>query len=776
MTWSTSPTQPARELSPPSSTGSSSPNAIKNLVPFYAKRETLFDKAKIDCRTDDALLVTVRINTQHPDGVPTIDRQQYTAAEDSRRKCVIRFIGSPTGLNIVCPTIPRYLLQSGPALTAAINTLTSSQRAWHDALATQATNDFDIVRGDSNNEAALPDACEWLWDHLLKAVSVSGAQRNSTDPAPLWNDRAQVASSWTDLLGRAGSRILRDSGPAPKSKATFHSYQLLLQGGNNLVTHILACQLSSYGLLRAAAPAATKEWDKLLRGDSVSNSSDSAQPADPTDSSSSDSEDGWTQQRATRKRIEQRNHRNRTLPKRVTDYGSKHMVGALRGRCLAETGTPLLALSTTIQLRAWEQRYTSCLLSNFESMGCDTNDLAACPLYQKISTSIPGLTSPNAAWIVRQYNGGAQVALYIREDSHVLDLVPTLNDKIKLLLPGTQPYISVKASFHETNARGRIIPNTPPRFIFFTERPPVAANPKPVSQQRATLAAFRAGAATSPPPPGSWAAAVLHGAKRLAEVVTLNHRPKKSSKQPSSDVQRSGVAGSPPKVSPRAQQSHHQQQHQRQHAPGGDQPKLSGSQATHTTASAAASNTATSTAPPALDILQTSAWQELVAHNAALEQRLTAMENASTTMYANISRTMNALTAQLDKQQVACDDLQRATHRICARLDEQHATNATFLESLRRHSQELHLSAPSVPTLTTNFSAVPQHTPQPSPRATSATGAGSGAIAQADHPMMGTARGAAFTEVPPFVASANTPARSASLATPAPNGEAARHG
>jgi len=37
-------------------------------------------QAAIDCRTDDKLLVTVRIRTAFPQGVPQIYRQQYSAA------------------------------------------------------------------------------------------------------------------------------------------------------------------------------------------------------------------------------------------------------------------------------------------------------------------------------------------------------------------------------------------------------------------------------------------------------------------------------------------------------------------------------------------------------------------------------------------------------------------------------------------------------------------------------------------------------------------------
>ena len=264
------------------------------------------------------------------------------------------------------------------------------------------------------------------------------------------------------------------------------------------------------------APEATREWDKLLLVDEALDN------PDKTDSSSSDSDDGWQQSKSGKRRIQQRLRRTRSLPKRVADFRSKHMTGKLIDRFYGDTGLPLLALSTTIRIRAWQERYTSCLVDNFESMGCDVSDLQADPKFVKMSTSIPGLTPPTAAWCVNQHNGGADVTIFIREDSK--DLLPTLNAKVQMLFPSVTPQLRIKCSIQETNTYGRVVRNAPLRNIFLNDQVPVTRRQVP-AQRRAGAASTTAN--QPPPPPGSWAAAVLHGVKRLPTSHTLDHRPKK---------------------------------------------------------------------------------------------------------------------------------------------------------------------------------------------------------------------------------------------------------
>lgn len=329
------------------------------------------------------------------------------------------------------------------------------------------------------------------------------------------------------------------------------------------------------------------------------------------------------------------------------------------------------------------------------------------------------------------------MALYTSDDRKVLDLVPTLNDKIRQLFPGTQPLISVRASFHETSARGRPLPNTPPRHIYITERGPVAPRSAPIPQ-RATLAAVRAAAATSPPPPGSWAAAVLHGAKRLAESTTLNHRPKKNLKQRPADAHGNHAKGSSSKPPP---------------SQGSQLPKPSSNQAPMGTSPVAAANTAT--APPAADVLQSAAWKEMLARSAAIEQRLTDMAAASSSMFNNIMRNMESLTVQLDEQR-------RAMEGLFTQIREQTATNATFRDALASITQHLNLSAPAVPPVSAEVSSQRTVTSQPHQPAVRSTGA-AGQAPSVQHPTT--------ADMP-----IHTLEHSATIATPAHKGGATRNG
>jgi hypothetical protein len=189
------------------------PSAAKSFVSVNARRDTLATRASIDCRTDDVLLVSVRVQANHPDGVPTIARQQYLATEEMKRQCTIKFLGSKTGLDIKCPTVPRYLLQSGAAYTTAINNLTPSQRVWHEELMAQATKDFHVVRGEHGSDDALADACEWVWAHLIKATGLGAVQTASTSSAlPLVTTRR--SRYWTrankhSIYFVSGSRVRR---------------------------------------------------------------------------------------------------------------------------------------------------------------------------------------------------------------------------------------------------------------------------------------------------------------------------------------------------------------------------------------------------------------------------------------------------------------------------------------------------------------------------------------------------------------------------------------
>jgi hypothetical protein len=716
------------------------------------RRDTLAARANIDSRMADVLCVSVRVHTNHPDGVPTIARQQYGAAEGVQRQCAVRFISTPTGIDVAAPDVPRYLLQSGDAFTAAVAKLTTAQRAWHDTLVSQAAKDFDVVRGGASSVAALADACEWLWAHLLKAVPDPHGG-DGTD-APLWPDRSSVASSWADLLSQPGTCILNNSRPQQNSNDEFHWYQLRVHGANPLLTHILACQLWSYDFLHSLDPTAFKAWIRLLRGEDVAASTTSAHGADATDCSSSDSDDGWSQPRAMRKRIQARDRHERSLPKRVADFRKKYMVGKLAERFKADTGSPLLALSTSIKVRAWERRYNACLLDNFESVGCDVTDLNACPLFKKMSTSILGLTHPVAGWSVNQHNGGADVTLFIREESR--DLLPTLNTKVQQLFPGTQPQLRMKCSLQQTDARGRVMRNSPLLSIFLNETVPVIPRVLPAQRRAALASPSAAGDAASAPPPGSWAAAVMLGVKRLPDTVTLDHRPKKNVKPPAEFKRNGGGATGPPSgPPPKAKQP--QQQHKQ--STTWKQPMTPPSQTGNP--SAPSSSTAPRTAQATVvDFQQSDAWKEMLARQAACEQRqnaaMAALEQRLNDLQASTSSAVDAMTRTLDA----------ITTRFEQRLDISSSQVANSMAELHLVIGQLAQRFDMLTSVVTSAAPMPHRPGTPSSLAVSLGSGAAGDSRISHHPTAGNTT--AHVIAPTTAASAS--------ASPALNGQSARHG
>jgi hypothetical protein len=556
----TGPSQPA---TPPSakavqSAAQSTPQTL-SFVPARTRRETLAARVNIDSRMDDVLVVEVQVHPNYPDA-PTISRVQYQSNDEAKRKCAVAFVGSKTGLDMKAPTVPLYLLQKGQALAAAITTLTPEQTEWHNTLSSLARQCSDVVRDQTGDADARADACERLWEHLDRAT-LSAAD----SPPALWNHPSLLVSTWDALLP-TGTCILSDQRPASTGSPAIlrRSYRLRLQGANPQLTHVLACAFSSYALLRQVQPDITTAWDKLLGGDVKESIPDS------TDSSASDDSDGWEQSVQAKKRDQQKQRRARSLPKRMAEFKRSHLTAAdVSVRFAADTGLPLLALSAQLKMRAWEHKYISCLVDNFQSIGCDTLNLKDDPIFQKVTTSKPELMPPFAAWSVNQYNGGADVSIFIREDNKQELL--RLNDYVRELLSVPQSELRLKCTVFQSGPRDRTIPRTH-HTVFLNQVVPVV-RPAPTARREPLIGTTTA----APPAPGTWAAAVLHAVQRLPASDTLNHRPKKrksgggngagaSPKTPSRDqpVRQAAQSSSPP-LSAR-QQGQQQQPQQQQHA------------------------------------------------------------------------------------------------------------------------------------------------------------------------------------------------------------------
>ena len=232
-----------------------------SFVPSFVRRDTLLQQAGIDSRSDDTLVVDVQVLAAHHAGTPVISSLQYRSNEEARRDCAVSFIKKDTGLAMVCPVVPQYLTLRGGDFDAAIAKLSPEQRVWHDQLVEQARLSFDTVRDNSCSDGDKLDACEWVWQHLGRATGVGPP---SDVAAPLWASPSSHVATWGLLLKYLGTSIMTDKCPAAGSTSSVHSYTLRVQGANRLLTHVLACQFSSYALLRSEAPEITKEWQALL--------------------------------------------------------------------------------------------------------------------------------------------------------------------------------------------------------------------------------------------------------------------------------------------------------------------------------------------------------------------------------------------------------------------------------------------------------------------------------------------------------------------------------
>ena len=500
-----------------------------SFVPSFVRRETLLQQAGIDSRSHDTLVVDVQVLAAHHAGTPVISSLQYRSNEEARRDCAVSFIKKDTGLAMVCPAVPQYLTLRGGDLDAAVAKLSSEQRVWHDQLLEQARLSFDTVRDNSCSDGDRLDACEWVWRHLGSATGV-GAPNDAA--APLWASPSSHATTWDLLLKYVGTSIMADKCPAAGSTSGVHSYTLRVQGANPLLTHVLACQFSSYALLRSETPEITKEWQALL-SPAKATASSSISATDSSASSSGD-EDGWQRARSDKRRLTTAQRHARLLPQRAVAFQQKHFSGKVAERFSADTRLPLLALSTTLRVRAWEERYTVCFVDNFASLGCDTRDLASDPIFVKLSTGVPGLTPPLAKWVVNPRNGGDTASIYVRDQDKDNAMPATLNAKVRALLPGSLGELRVDWRLWRTNTHGKVMYSLGSRKVCLNETVP-AVQPMPVHSRSAEAGqAGRPRGARPPPAAGSWAAAVLHGVKRLPTANTLDHRPKKKATGPAS--------------------------------------------------------------------------------------------------------------------------------------------------------------------------------------------------------------------------------------------------
>jgi len=530
----------------------------------------------------------------------------------------------------------------------------------------------------------------------------------------------QLTSDWRQILAPRTS-ILSSQGPAQRtskaSSKSHYSYELVLHGATPEATYIIACAIASFGLVRLVSPQITSAVSKILA------SADSDSAAESTESSEDDGE--WRRQRGRRNRADRVNRRaEQGVRRKFTELaGSPVMIG-MDAQYRQHTQLPLLALATKISMRPMLQPYISCIIDNWQSLGCNIHDLENDPIFKRIIQSRPQFAHPSAFWAVTQRIGNAVASVWIREEHK--ELLVQLNSTARTVVALPQASLRVACTVVRKSKRGRVDYDSAIK-IFLTD--PTKVNP-PVTQQRPSPPP-----APSPAPatvPGSYAARLAEGIRRAAQNSSLNHRPRKSRR--ANAQSEAPTAPSAHVASPTSSAEHEMKQPLPQRASSTSALGVSSKPTSHRTAAAATSSTDTA------------------GGSAALNAQLAGME-------ARLSRQMEARVDLLIQTQM--ERFERMIERMSNALFEQveimlrgmaKATPSwTRLPDERKDDPESksdHCGAISA----TTVSRRPLGTDAASSAAATATG----------------------THDP--VASIATASRSSASASPAQNGQAVRHG
>jgi hypothetical protein len=487
--------------------------AADNFVPVYVGRDKLLREAHIDNRRTDAVYVEVKVNASFPT-CPAVDGLQYRYSATAKLHLTAAFLGGSKGLGIDAPSIPRILVEAQNAVTeAARSQFNPAQRTWLAELSSQASTNGALISNKSAKDDDKVRVCNQLWEHLEQLYLPSADNARPT----LWPS-SQLTSGWSQLLAPRTS-ILRSSGPtespSKKSSTSSYTYELALHGATPEAAYIVACAMASYGLLRLVCPEITEKVARVL----IPVSPQSA--AESTDSS--DENGGWQRHRGSVSRAGRKAERQgqHNVRRQLAELAGSPVMLNMMAQYSQHTTLPLLALATTVSLRPALQPYISCLVDNWQSLGCDIHDLEHDAVFTNIIRSRVEFRAPHAHWAVDQRIGNAAVSVWIREEHK--ELLAQLNDIARPFAPQSQASLRIACTVVQKSKRGRINYNSAVK-IFLTE--PTKVSP-PVAQQRPlSLPALSPSPA---PAPGSYAARVMDGVRR-AQTAALNHRPRKTAR------------------------------------------------------------------------------------------------------------------------------------------------------------------------------------------------------------------------------------------------------
>jgi hypothetical protein len=496
----------AASASPAAPSGGPTFNADNWTSPHVSVNKLL--TVNIDSRRDNSLILKVRTNSNFP-GVPSVDFMQYQYDRQGKVRMAAAFLGGKQGLGIVFPNIPLFLVKEQTAEVIANQcNLTVLQSDWLGQLREQMGKHGRQVR---NMEGDKDDISRALRDVflLMQRLDITDAQ-----PSALWS-AAETAHDWRHVLC-VPSTVSQDRRSSSDKMPTTNAFHLSLHLATPEATYIAACYIAAYSMIPHSCPELASSITELL-----ASQASSSHPADSTDSS--DSEDGWHRQGSDKRRTKRVVKRNssallraleqlRVSPAMVADSAYLNSI----------TSRPLLALASSVNMHASATPYISFMVDNFQSVGCDIHDLACDGIYQQISQCREEFRFPSAHWKVTQRIGGAVAEVWIREENR--ELMATLNDVVVSSLRLPTAALRVACSTVPKKRSGQ--PDwSKQRKVFLTSHTKVSPPP---AQQRTIIPA------TSPvlsPPATTWALRLGEGVKRAAEIASLNHRPRKESKQ-----------------------------------------------------------------------------------------------------------------------------------------------------------------------------------------------------------------------------------------------------
>jgi hypothetical protein len=482
--------------------------AVADYNPLPIARDKLLEKG-LDNRRLDAVYMNVDIDARWSDP-PRVDSLYFSCNADAKRRFTATFLGSMKGLAITPPLLPRLLVAPDAATVAT--PLTVDQRAWLEGLQRLMMRHGSCLSAKSTAPAARVAAVDDLTQHL------NALHPDPADPRHrvLW-PRDQLTESWEQLLAPR-SCILRYRSPAQHQVAdgrisSCHRYELVLHGATPEAAYVIASMMSAYAESRAVCPPVTAAITKVL-------------PATTTSLTSSDDDEEYTPADSRRRRSAAARKELAAIAKRLASLEGSDLLAKHKQQYI--TGRPLLALVCTVSVRPVQIPYMSVIIDNWQSIGCNVEDLANCPVYHRVTALRPEFCPGNATrWSVQQSISTAVACVWLRQEYK--ELLTQLNTMIcaDLLLKLESSSLRIRCTVAQKSKRGRIIPSSVTK-VTLSEKTVVAP---PAALRRPPRAATPAAtAAPQPPAPGSYAARVAESValrKAQQSAQSLNHKPRK---------------------------------------------------------------------------------------------------------------------------------------------------------------------------------------------------------------------------------------------------------